>query len=230
MAFIDVGRSRLNVSSTIPWFGGKVNREERKLDDSRHVFTHLFLTVNVVWRLYTPVTVDSPLWGIVTRKFCAKINTFLFFCSESIWKIWGVNVWLKGSHPGQQAFSEWSEGSVWCKGSHPSLAWIPVRSQWFQAASQWQRLPLNPRKASEAGRDCHQDPQTRGVIYSKAMGDWQYRVCFTTSTFGALKSKANAMNEVQRSLALLSPRLINLRPHSPFLRKRNSWNMLIPHK
>lgn len=167
-----------------------------------HAFTHLFLTVNVVWHLYTHVTVDSPLWRIVTRKFCAKINTFLFFFffSESIWKIWGQCL-----TQGQQAFSEWSEGSVWCKGSHPSLAWIPVRSQWFQAASQWQRLPLNPRKASETGRDCHQDPQTRGVIYSKAMGVWQYRACFMTSTFGAFKSKANAMNEVQRSLAMLPP-------------------------
>lgn len=54
------------------------------------------------------------------------------------------------------------------------------------------------RKSIRAGRDCHQDPQTRSVIYSRAMGDWQYRACFTTSKVGTFKSKANAVNEVQR--------------------------------
>lgn len=139
-----------------------------------HAVTRLFLTVFVMWHLYTHVTVASPLWRIVTWKFCTKINTFLLFAQSRSERSEG-SVWLEESHPGQQAFSEWSGGSVWCKGSRPSLAWISVRSQWFQAASQGQRLPLNPRKASEAGRDCHQDPQTRGVIYSKAMGDWQYK-------------------------------------------------------
>lgn len=58
-----------------------------------HAVTRLFLTVFVMWHLYTHVTVASPLWRIVTWKFCAKISTFLFFfffcCSESIWKVWG---------------------------------------------------------------------------------------------------------------------------------------------